>query len=76
MKEWYVYRVGNKTLDETIGYVTSIDIRDTKLSKGVKCQISNIDIKTKKGVKYRIKRWKTPKGLNYKNEMVKNLIKN
>ena len=56
--------------------MTSIDIRDTKLSKGVKCQISNIDIKTKKGVKYRIKRWKTPKGLNYKNEVVKNLIKN
>ena len=76
MKEWYVYRAGNKTLNETIGYVTSIDIRDTKLSKGVKCQISNIDLKTKKGVKYRIKRWKTSKGLDYKNEMVKNLIKN
>ena len=73
MKEWYVFRADNKILNIPFGHISYIDIRKIMLSAKVNCNISNIDIRSIKKVKYNIKSWKTLQGIDFKNGIVKNL---
>lgn len=73
MKEWYVFRAENKSLNIPLGYISLIDMRRIKLSNRVNCKISNIDLHSIRKVKYNIKSWKTLQGLDFKNGIVKNL---
>lgn len=73
MKEWYVFRAENKSLNIPLGYISLIDMRRIKLSNRVNCKISNIDLHSIRKVKYNIKSWKTLHGLDFKNGIVKNL---